>query len=92
MFACNDVTMSVAGHQTLRVLDGSYVLDRRADVTEVIPRFIKQHPDVPADELGSGHALCMPSWVTLSQPDRLDCNTHESYRNHCGEPISGLVL
>jgi len=24
--------MSVAGHQTLRVLDGSYVLDRRADV------------------------------------------------------------
>ena len=30
--------MSVAGHQTLRVLDGSYVLDRPADVTEVIPR------------------------------------------------------
>jgi hypothetical protein len=28
----------VAGHQTLRVLDGSYVLDRPADVTEVIPR------------------------------------------------------
>ena len=27
--------MSVAGHQTLRVLDGSYVLDRPADVTEV---------------------------------------------------------
>ncbi len=30
--------MSVVGHQTLRVLDGSYVLDRPADVTEVIPR------------------------------------------------------
>ena len=30
--------MSMAGHQTLRVLDGSYVLDRLADVTEVIPR------------------------------------------------------
>jgi uncharacterized protein len=30
--------MSVAGRQTLRVLDGSYVLDRPADVTEVIPR------------------------------------------------------
>ena len=29
---------SQAGHQTLRVLDGSYVLDRPADVTEVIPR------------------------------------------------------
>jgi hypothetical protein len=27
--------MSVAGHQTLRVLDGSYVLDRRADVADV---------------------------------------------------------
>jgi hypothetical protein len=27
--------MSVAGHQTLRVLDGSYVLDRPADVTDV---------------------------------------------------------
>jgi hypothetical protein len=38
VFACNDLTMSVAGHQTLRVLDGSYVLDRPADVTEVIPR------------------------------------------------------
>ena len=33
-----DPTMSVAGHQTLRVLKGSYVLDRPADVTEVIPR------------------------------------------------------
>ena len=30
--------MSVADHQTLRVLDGSYVLDRPTDVTEVIPR------------------------------------------------------
>src|ERR1700760_4531119 len=30
--------MSAADHQTLRVLDGSYVLDRPADVTEVIPR------------------------------------------------------
>ena len=30
--------MSMAGHQTLRVLDGSYVLDRPADVTEVIAR------------------------------------------------------
>ena len=30
--------MSVASHQTLRVLDGSYVLDRAADVTELIPR------------------------------------------------------
>src|SRR5690348_878399 len=30
--------MSVAGRQTLRVLDGSYVLDRPADVTDVIPR------------------------------------------------------
>jgi hypothetical protein len=29
--------MSVASHQTLRVLDGSYVLDRPADVTGVIP-------------------------------------------------------
>jgi hypothetical protein len=38
VFACKDLTMSVAGHQTLRVLDGSYVLDRPADVTEVIPR------------------------------------------------------
>ena len=27
--------MSVARHQTLRVLDGSYVLDRPADVTDV---------------------------------------------------------
>jgi hypothetical protein len=27
--------MSAADHQTLRVLDGSYVLDRRADVTDV---------------------------------------------------------
>jgi hypothetical protein len=27
--------MSVAGHQTLRLLDGSYVLDRPADVTDV---------------------------------------------------------
>jgi hypothetical protein len=25
-------------HQTLRVLDGSYVLDRPADVSDVIPR------------------------------------------------------
>src|SRR6185437_4418503 len=33
--ACNDLTMSVAGHQTLRVLDGSYVLDRPADVADV---------------------------------------------------------
>jgi hypothetical protein len=33
--ACNDLRMSVARHQTLRVLDGSYVLDRRADVTDV---------------------------------------------------------
>lgn len=32
------MTISVAGHQTLRALDGSYVLDRPADVTEVIPR------------------------------------------------------
>src|SRR5690348_1867150 len=30
-----DLTMSVADHQTLRVLDGSYVLDRPADVTEI---------------------------------------------------------
>ena len=30
--------MSVAGHQRLRVLDGSYVLDRPADVTEAVPR------------------------------------------------------
>jgi len=30
--------MSAADHQTVRVLDGSYVLDRPADVTEVIPR------------------------------------------------------
>src|SRR5262249_44790395 len=37
---CQDggLTMSVTGHQTLRVLDGSYVLDRPADVTEVNPR------------------------------------------------------
>jgi hypothetical protein len=27
--------MSAAGHQTLRALDGSYVLDRRADITGV---------------------------------------------------------
>jgi len=27
--------MSAASHQTLRVLDGSYVLDRRADVADV---------------------------------------------------------
>jgi hypothetical protein len=33
-----DLTMSVADHQTLRVLDGSYVLDRPSDVTEVVPR------------------------------------------------------
>jgi hypothetical protein len=32
---CNDLTISVAGHQTLRVLDGSYVLDRPADVTDI---------------------------------------------------------
>jgi hypothetical protein len=38
VFTCNDLTMSGASHQTLRVLDGSYVLDRRADATEVIPR------------------------------------------------------
>src|SRR6266487_2635683 len=30
--------MSVVGHQRLLVLDGSYVLDRPSDVTEVIPR------------------------------------------------------
>jgi uncharacterized protein len=30
--------MSPASHQTLRVLDGSYVLDRLADGTEAIPR------------------------------------------------------
>ncbi len=30
--------MSAASHQTLRVLDGSYVLERPADVTGVIPR------------------------------------------------------
>ncbi len=32
--------MSVAGQvtQTLRVIEGSYVLDRPADVTEVVPR------------------------------------------------------
>jgi hypothetical protein len=29
--------MSGAGHQTLRVLDGSYVFDRRADATGAIP-------------------------------------------------------
>lgn len=29
--------MSVASHQKLRVLDGSYVLDRPTDVTEVVP-------------------------------------------------------
>jgi hypothetical protein len=29
--------MSVAGRQTLRVLEGSYVLDRPTDVTEVVP-------------------------------------------------------
>jgi hypothetical protein len=38
---------AVAGHQTLRVLDGSYVLDRPADVTEVIP-----HADVLAVVFG----------------------------------------
>jgi len=27
--------MSAAGHQTLRVLGGSYVLDRPADITDV---------------------------------------------------------
>jgi hypothetical protein len=30
--------MSGASHQSLRVLDGSYVLDRRAEITEVVPR------------------------------------------------------
>jgi hypothetical protein len=30
--------MAGPSHQTLRVLDGSYVLDRPADVTEVVPR------------------------------------------------------
>ena len=30
--------MSTAAHQTVRVLDGSYVLERPADVTAVIPR------------------------------------------------------
>jgi hypothetical protein len=30
--------MSVAGHQTLRVLDGAYVLERPADLTQVVPR------------------------------------------------------
>ena len=30
--------MSVAGHQTLRVFDGSYVLDRPADVTDTDQR------------------------------------------------------
>jgi hypothetical protein len=29
--------MSPASHQTLRVLDGSYVLERQADATRVIP-------------------------------------------------------
>jgi hypothetical protein len=29
--------VSVASHQTLRVLDGSYVLERPADVTGVVP-------------------------------------------------------
>jgi hypothetical protein len=31
---CNDLAMSAASHQTLRVLDGSYVLDRRAAVAD----------------------------------------------------------
>ena len=30
--------MPVAGHQTLRVLEGSYVLNRPADITGAIPR------------------------------------------------------
>jgi hypothetical protein len=33
-----DTTMPVPGHQTLRVLDGSYVLHRPADVTELVPQ------------------------------------------------------
>jgi hypothetical protein len=39
--------MSAASHQTLRVLDGSYVLERPADVTDVIP-----HADVLAVVFG----------------------------------------
>ena len=38
VFACNDLTMSVAGRRTLRAIEGSYVLDRAEDITEVIPR------------------------------------------------------
>jgi hypothetical protein len=30
--------MSMVGHQTVRILAGSYVLERPADVTEVVPR------------------------------------------------------
>ncbi len=77
VFACNDLTMSVAGHQTLRVLDGSYVLDRPADVTEVIPR-----ADVLAVVFGpDGSTLAaggVPVWVVSSYDgdlvptDRLD--------------------
>jgi hypothetical protein len=41
--------MPAAGHQTLRVLDGSYVLDRPADITGV---------DLRADVLqAAGHRV-----------------------------------
>jgi hypothetical protein len=33
--ACHDLRMSVPGHQTLRVLDGAYVLNRPSDLTDV---------------------------------------------------------
>ncbi|MEN3264464.1 MAG: hypothetical protein V7646_1358 [Pseudonocardia sp.] len=46
--------MSVAAHQTSRVLDGSYVLDRPADVTEVVPR-----TDVLAVVFGLGGSTVM---------------------------------
>lgn len=46
--------MSNAGHQTLRVLDGSYVLDRPTDLTEVVP-----HADVLAVVFGPDGATVM---------------------------------
>jgi hypothetical protein len=47
-------TISAASHQTLRVLDGSYVLDRPAGVTEVIPS-----PDVLAVVFGPDGSTVM---------------------------------
>jgi hypothetical protein len=83
MFACNDLTMSVAGHQTLRVLDGSYALDRPADVTEVIPR-----ADVPAVVFGPDGSTVMRRDDTGEDAWSALWNGDEPHDVHVMRPVS----